>query len=349
MLFAFAALAACADSGYIPEFEAPAVTPAPDPLPEYSEPYLTVEPKLLAFDTSGNAVAGEDFVVRSNVAWQLLLPAGEAWLTPSALSGYGTDTVTFRLRIDPTYHLAELRFESVDESSPLVETVVICQGTAPEIPDAPETPDDPNSPDDRPESPDSPSVPDSPGEDPDPEPEPPSADAAGGTDDFALLPAESRFMREVGPTLAGWRAENCAVYTGGSFDSDPVYASLLGSDARTHGLCMNGNTKAPGRIFSPLLPGGCGRLTFCYGTTRTGDEKVDFTVEIRQQGIAVATFREVTTADKLKPCTFSREVRLPGEFQLVITNNCPSGADRERDCVTIFGIAWTALPAEGES
>ena len=227
----------------------------------------------------------------------------------------------------------------------------------PGTPDHPDTPDTPGQPDepgesetpDTPDNPDTPETPDQPEPPAPPVDNPPATEEpdakGGGSDDFAALPADSRFMRQVGPTPAGWQAENCAVYAGGAYDSDPVYGSLLGSDRTVRGLSLNGNRRAPGRIVSPELTGGCGRLTFHYGITQTGDERVDLTVAIEQEETTVRTFRLQTTAAKLQCYTYACEVHVAGTFRITITNNCPSGAEQEQERCTLFGIVWTGEPA----
>ncbi len=165
----------------------------------------------------------------------------------------------------------------------------------------------------------------------------------GGSDDFTHLKPESLFKNRVGPTPAGWCGEYCAVYSGGGYDSDPTYPSLLGTRAKVKGLAMNGKTTAVGRIVSPEIAGGCGTLSFDYGITDAGDRRVDFTVEILQNGVAVRTFRVERTAEKFKKYTFTGDVRVSGRFQIVFTNNCPSKQARDKDRYTIFHIEWTGL------
>ena len=302
---------ACADSGTVPE---PEPEPAPVPVPEETEPYLEVSPALLRFDVAGNALGEKSFVVKTNCPWRLDIPKEADWLEASDVAGKGLDTVSFRLFIDRTYHTADLVFtaECADGHPALTQSVTVRQGTEPVEPD----PSDPDSND---------------------------TERGGGSDDFTHLKPESLFKNRVGPTPAGWCGEYCAVYSGGGYDSDPTYPSLLGTRANVKGLAMNGKTTAVGRIVSPEIAGGCGTLSFDYGITDAGDRRVDFTVEILQNGVSVRTFRVERTAEKFMKYTFAEDVRVSGRFQIVFTNNCPSKQARDQDRYTIFHIEWTGL------
>jgi len=163
----------------------------------------------------------------------------------------------------------------------------------------------------------------------------------GGADDFTHLNPESLFKDRVGPTPAGWHGEYCAVYSGGGYDSNPIYRSLFGLNAHVKGLAMNGKTTGVGRIVSPEIAGGCGKLSFNYGITDAGDRQIDFTVEILQNGVAVRTFRMERTAEKFEKYTFTTDVQVSGRFRIVFTNNCPSKQTQDKDRYTIFHIEWT--------
>ncbi len=163
----------------------------------------------------------------------------------------------------------------------------------------------------------------------------------GGSDDFTHLTPESLFKDRVGPTPAGWCGAYCAVYSGGGYDSDPTYRSLLGPNARVKGLAMNGQKEGVGRIVSPEIAGGCGTLSFDYGITDAGDRQIDFTVEILQNGTVVRTFQVKRTAEKIEKYTITTDVQVSGRFRIVFTNNCPSKQAQDKDRYTIFHIEWT--------
>lgn len=165
-------------------------------------------------------------------------------------------------------------------------------------------------------------------------------ESGGGHDDFSHLNPLSSYVASV-TTPAGWTGENCAVFSGGGPNSAPYYPSLLGMDADVRGLSMNGNTTRVGKIISPVLHGGCGKLSFDYGITNEGDERVDFKVEIIRNGGIEKVFTVQNTVECLTKYTLSEEVHVSGDFQIRFTNNCPSGQSKDADCYTIFHIEWT--------
>ncbi len=171
--------------------------------------------------------------------------------------------------------------------------------------------------------------------------EKPDADLTAKSDDFGTLTNSSSYGTFT--TVNGWVGENCAVQSGGSGDSNPVFESLLGSDASVKGLTMNGKTSAVGKITSPVLPNGCGTLSLNYGYCFSEANGVSFKVEIMQNGSAVQSYDVVDKSlAKLAKGSWSQEVNVTGDFQIVITNNSPSASTSNKDRYTIFNIAWTA-------
>jgi hypothetical protein len=180
------------------------------------------------------------------------------------------------------------------------------------------------------------------GQDPTPGPEPTPGDGEwAGRDDFNTVNWNSSYIAR--QSTAGWVGENCAVQAGGPADANPVFPSLLGSSTDARAWVINGKTSAVGKITSPVITTGCGTLTFQYGMTFTEANGYNFTVDIVQNGEVVKTFN-VVNADNTKfaKYTFTEEVNVAGEFQIVITNNCPSAADGNKDRYSIWDIMWTA-------
>ena len=178
------------------------------------------------------------------------------------------------------------------------------------------------------------------GEEPGDEPVVPEGWA--GRDDFNTLDWSSSYSAR--QSTAGWVGDNCAVQAGGANDVNPVFNSLLGADTNTRAWVINGKTSAVGKITSPVISTGCGTLTFNYGMTFTEKNGYNFTVDIMQNGEVIKTF-DVVNADNTKfvKYTFSEEVNVTGDFQIVITNNCPSAnADSNKDRYSIWDIMWTA-------
>ncbi len=163
-----------------------------------------------------------------------------------------------------------------------------------------------------------------------------------GRDDFNTLDWNSSYSAR--QSTAGWVGENCAVQAGGANDANPVFNSLLGADTNARAWVINGKTAAVGKITSPVITTGCGTLQFTYGMAFTEKNGYNFTVKIMQNGEVVKSF-DVVNADNTKfaKYTFSEEVNVAGDFQIVITNNCPSAnADSNKDRYSIWDIMWTA-------
>ena len=181
------------------------------------------------------------------------------------------------------------------------------------------------------------------GQEPTPEPEPTPGDGEwAGRDDFNTINWNSSYIAR--QSTAGWVGENCAVQAGGPADANPVFPSLLGSSEDARAWVINGKTSAVGKITSPVLTTGCGTLTFQYGMTFTEANGIDFNVDIVQNGEVVKTFN-VVNADNTKfaKYTFTEEVNVAGEFQIVITNNCPSqNSSSNKDRYSIWDVMWTA-------
>ena len=162
----------------------------------------------------------------------------------------------------------------------------------------------------------------------------------GGSDDFSTLTNATSYGEQ--KTTAGWVGKSVAVQSGGDKDNNPMFKSLLGEDANVKGMVINGKTSAVGSITSPVLNGGCGSLSFDYGYAFSESKGVDFKVEIKQNDAVVKTFEvKDAAATKLKKYTFSENVGVSGDFQIVITNNCPSNSSSNKDRYTIFNISWT--------
>lgn len=180
------------------------------------------------------------------------------------------------------------------------------------------------------------------GEEPTPEPEPePMPGEYAGRDDFNSIDWNSSYIAR--ESAAGWVGENCAVQAGGPADANPVFPSLLGSSTDARAWVINGKTSAVGKITSPVITTGCGTLTFNYGMTFTEANGYDFDVDIVQNSEVVKTFN-VVNADNTKfgKYTFEEEVNVAGEFQIVITNNCPSASTSNKDRYSIWDVMWTA-------
>lgn len=168
-----------------------------------------------------------------------------------------------------------------------------------------------------------------------------AGEVAGGNDDFSTLTNNNSYGKQT--SKDGWVGQNCAVMSGGSNDSNPVFKSMMGTDSSVKGLTMNGKTAAVGTITSPTITTGCGTLKFMYGYPFSESNGIKFKVEIKQNGAVVNTYTiEDKTATKLQAYDYEVEVNISGEFQIVFTNLCPSNnASSNKDRYTIWNVEWT--------
>ena len=181
------------------------------------------------------------------------------------------------------------------------------------------------------------------GEEPEqPGDEPSVPEGYAGRDDFNTVDWNSSYIAR--ESAAGWVGENCAVQGGGPGDVNPQFNSLLGNDTNARAWVINGKTSGVGKITSPVITTGCGTLTFNYSTTFTEKSGYNFNVDIIQNGAVVKTFNVVNDDNtKFAKHTFTEEVNVAGEFQIVITNNCPSqNSSSNKDRVSIWDVMWTA-------
>ena len=164
-------------------------------------------------------------------------------------------------------------------------------------------------------------------------------EVAGGRDDFNTVAANSGYGART--TTAGWTGTNCAVMQGGISDSNPTF-KFIGSTSATRAFTMNGKTSAKGKITSPKLTTGCGKLSLKYGHAFSESNGVDFTVTIKQNGTAVKTYKiDVNSISQKTVYTWEQEVIVAGEFVIEITNNSPSNSSSNKDRVSIWDIEWT--------
>ena len=162
---------------------------------------------------------------------------------------------------------------------------------------------------------------------------------AGGRDDFNTVGANSGYGAR--KTTNGWNGTNCAVMQGGSSDNNPTF-KFIGSTSATRAFTMNGKTSAKGKITSPTLTTGCGKLSLKYGHAFSEANGVDFTITIKQNGAAVQTYKvDVNSITQKKVYTWEQDVNVAGDFVIEITNNSPSNSTSNKDRVSIWDIEWT--------
>ena len=165
-------------------------------------------------------------------------------------------------------------------------------------------------------------------------------EVVGGRDDFNTVAANSSYAART--TTNGWKGANCAVMQGGTADSNPTF-KFIGSTSATRAFTMNGKTSAKGKITSPTLTTGCGKLSLKYGNAFSESNGVDFTITIKQNGTAVQTYRvDVNSITQTKAYTWEQDVNVAGDFVIEIINNSPSNnSSKNKDRVSIWDIVWT--------
>ena len=143
----------------------------------------------------------------------------------------------------------------------------------------------------------------------------------------------------------GWTAENCAILSGydGEGDGTNPRFAFIGSPS-TLAPTLNGNSTKPGKLTSPTLAGGCGKLTFNYGFAFNETSDTKFTVSIKQ-GDKVVKSETVTVAKadwvKFKVYNFSMDVNVTGDFSIEIVNDCAGAQTTNKERVSIWNLPWT--------
>ena len=171
------------------------------------------------------------------------------------------------------------------------------------------------------------------------EAKPVEGEVVGGRDDFSTVAANSGYATRT--TTNGWKGTNCAVMQGGTSDNNPTF-TFIGSTNATRAFTMNGKTSAKGKITSPTLTTGCGKLSLKYGHAFSEGNGVDFTITIKQNGSAVQTYKvDVHSISQKKAYTWEQDVNVAGDFVIEITNNSPSNSTSNKDRVSIWDIEWT--------
>ena len=167
-----------------------------------------------------------------------------------------------------------------------------------------------------------------------------AGEVAGGRDDFNTVAANNSYAKRT--STNGWVGENCAVMQGGTSDSNPTF-KFIGSTAATRAFTMNGKTSAKGKITSPTLTTGCGKLSLKYGHAFSESKGVNFTITIKQNGSADKTYNVVQSSISQKTVyTWEQDVNVAGDFVIEITNNCPSSnSSSNKDRVSIWDVEWT--------
>ena len=164
--------------------------------------------------------------------------------------------------------------------------------------------------------------------------------ANGGEADFgtfASTPSLTAFVSD--QTANGWQLTHGAILGTQQWNVITEKAPAL-----------SGKLSNPGILTSPALEGGCGTLSFVYGSTLASallKEGLKFKVEVKNEAGETVVSKEYVRAkaDYKAKTEYSEkiEVNCAGKFTVVFTNLCPQQLD-SRDNLDLFAItsvSWT--------
>lgn len=139
-------------------------------------------------------------------------------------------------------------------------------------------------------------------------------------------------------TTAGWVLTNGRIIGTSTWSSIPDLMPEI-----------TGNINNVGTLTSPTLTGGCGTLSFNYGTVGlVSDKTVSFKIEILDGNGEVVATKEVTNTSAVKKTEYSDswEVNVSGDFSIVFTNLCPGQKTANaRNLVGFYNVTWTNYPS----
>ena len=164
--------------------------------------------------------------------------------------------------------------------------------------------------------------------------------ANGGEADFGTFKSEPSLINFVDDQTAnGWKLTHGAIL-------GPTQWNIITEKAPA----LSGKVSNPGILTSPALEGGCGTLSFVYGSTLAPallKEGLKFKVEVKNEAGETVVSKEYARAKA--DCTMKTEypeeleVNCAGKFTVVFTNLCPQQLD-SRDNLDLFAItsvSWT--------
>ncbi|MDE7025300.1 MAG: choice-of-anchor J domain-containing protein [Paramuribaculum sp.] len=142
----------------------------------------------------------------------------------------------------------------------------------------------------------------------------------------------------------GWKATWCAISQGGGDNVNSMIFPFLG-EADVMGVVIDGSTKRPGSLVSPLLANGCKTLTFKYGFAFNETKGVQFDVNVKQNGAVKATKRVTVPGPVTKGVAneFSMDVNVTGDFTIEIVNDATyANSTNNNACrVCVWDLKWT--------
>lgn len=162
---------------------------------------------------------------------------------------------------------------------------------------------------------------------------------SGGKADLDAFSQEIsvRTINASGTSTAGWTFENCLIF-------GPTQWDII----TTKTVVLSGYANKVGSLISPVLEGGCGTLKIVYGSNAAGSHKLKFQVDVKNSSGDIIKTEVVGEDDGVfeqrKQYESNIEVSTAGNFQVVLTNLCPSGGNGSigtKDVVILLSIEWT--------
>lgn len=153
----------------------------------------------------------------------------------------------------------------------------------------------------------------------------------------------------------GWQATNCMVVAGwdnsSQVEPNGYHNNLYGDNYNTiSALVLTGKLNSEGKLTSPTLNGGCGKLTVNYGLANFSPNGCSIHVTVKQGDKPIQEFDiEEKPFEKNTAYTFEKDIDLAGDFTLEFTNNAPTLFSSNKDRVAIWNIEWTGYGAAAKT
>ena len=145
-------------------------------------------------------------------------------------------------------------------------------------------------------------------------------------------------------TASGWVTKNAAIQAGGASIINPIFP-VVGPDGTHKAVCLSGNVNATGTLTSPTLTGGLEQIDVDF-TKMFTDTQLSVTItvtEIATGNVYTHTIsRELPKNEKYQVYNDSWVLETPveGDYTIVFTNDCPTGATKDKDRITLLKVEY---------
>ena len=145
-------------------------------------------------------------------------------------------------------------------------------------------------------------------------------------------------------TASGWVTKNAAIQAGGASVMNPIFP-VVGPDGTHKAVCLSGNVNATGTLTSPTLTGGLEQIDVDF-TKMFSDTQLSVTItvtEIATGNVYTHTIsRELPKTEKYQVYNDSWVLETPveGDYTIVFTNDCPTGATSDKDRITLLKVEY---------